>query len=52
MAYLYNARTRVLARDLAYPEGPVYCRDGSVLLVEIKRQCLTRVRADGASSGW
>ena len=32
---------------LQFPEGPIACADGSVLLVEIKRGTLTRVHADG-----
>ena len=39
--------TRILARELAFPEGPVAMPDGSLLLVEIKRQTLTRVWPDG-----
>lgn len=41
--------TRILARDLEFPEGPVAMPDGSLLLVEIKRQTLTRVRPDGGT---
>lgn len=39
--------TRILARDLEFPEGPIAMPDGSLLLVEIKRQTLTRVHPDG-----
>ena len=38
---------RVLARDLAFPEGPVALRDGSILVVEIRGACLTRIGQDG-----
>ncbi|MDB5527371.1 MAG: gluconolactonase [Devosia sp.] len=38
---------RVMATDLAFPEGPVAMPDGSVILVEIRRQQLTRIGADG-----
>jgi gluconolactonase len=38
---------RVLATDLQFPEGPVVMPDGSVVLVEIRRQTLTRVYPDG-----
>src|SRR5207302_9342310 len=38
---------RVLATDLQFPEGPVAMLDGSVLLVEIRGQRLTRVWPDG-----
>jgi gluconolactonase len=36
-----------LATGLRFPEGPVCMRDGSIVLVEIERQTLTRVRLDG-----
>jgi gluconolactonase len=48
MAYLDNRNTRVIATGLGYPEGPVWCSDGSVLLVEIKAQCLSRIASDGS----
>ncbi len=34
----------VLAEGLRFPEGPVWCPDGSVLFVEIARERLARVR--------
>jgi gluconolactonase len=34
---------------LLFPEGPIAMADGSVLLVEIKRQTLTRVKPDGTT---
>jgi gluconolactonase len=37
----------VVAEDLQFPEGPVALGDGSVLLVEIRRNTLTRVFPDG-----
>jgi gluconolactonase len=33
---------------LEFPEGPIACADGSVLVVEIARQTLTRVHAGGS----
>ncbi len=33
---------------LFFPEGPIAMADGSVVLVEIGRKTLTRVRPDGA----
>jgi gluconolactonase len=39
---------RILADGLLFPEGPVACSDGSVLLVEIQRKTITRVSQDGA----
>ena len=38
---------KVIAEGLRFPEGPVVERDGSILLVEIERQTLSRVRPDG-----
>ncbi len=37
----------LVAEGLAFPEGPVAMADGSVILTEIVRACLTRVHADG-----
>jgi gluconolactonase len=34
---------QILAENLQFPEGPIAMPDGSVILVEIKRQTLTRV---------
>ena len=48
------ADIRVLATDLEFPEGPVVMPDGSVVLVEIRGQRLTR-NDDGARRrrrGW
>lgn len=36
-----------VAEGLRFPEGPIAMPDGSVILVEIRRQTLTRVGADG-----
>jgi gluconolactonase len=41
---------RVLATGLRFPEGPVWLKDGSVLLVEIARGTVTRVAPDGEVS--
>ncbi len=38
----------VVTTGLQFPEGPIACADGSVLLVEIKRGTLTRVQPDGS----
>ena len=37
----------VVTEGLRFPEGPIAMADGSVVLVEIQRQTLTRVRPDG-----
>src|SRR4029450_13004947 len=41
------ANLRVVATGLRFPEGPIALADGSVLVVEIARGTLTRVRPDG-----
>ena len=38
---------RVIATGLRFPEGPVAMRDGSIVLVEIERQTITRIWPDG-----
>src|SRR6202051_3250968 len=43
----FMAELRVLATGLEFPEGPVVMPDGSVVLVEIRGQRLTRVWPDG-----
>ena len=40
----------VVATGLRFPEGPIARPDGSVVLVEIARQTLTRVLPDGTTS--
>ena len=37
----------ILAEGLAFPEGPVFMDDGSVILVEIAAGRITRVKRDG-----
>ena len=37
----------IVAEGLQFPEGPIALPDGSIILVEIKRQTLTRVSPDG-----
>jgi gluconolactonase len=41
------AELREITTGLRFPEGPVAMPDGSVLVVEIERRCLTRVLPDG-----
>lgn len=38
---------KIIADGLLFPEGPVACPDGSVLVVEIERRTVTRVLSDG-----
>lgn len=40
----------VVAEGLEYPESPVACLDGSVIVAEVKGGRLTRVRADGSKA--
>ncbi|CAN5769574.1 SMP-30/gluconolactonase/LRE family protein [soil metagenome] len=42
-----NMQLELVTDGLEFPEGPIAMADGSVLLVEIKRQTLTRVTRDG-----
>lgn len=37
----------IVTEGLQFPEGPVICADGSVLVVEILRRTLSRVQPDG-----
>jgi gluconolactonase len=40
----------ILATGFGFPEGPVVCKDGSVILTEIRNNQLSRVTQDGKSS--
>jgi gluconolactonase len=40
---------RVIATGLRFPEGPIAMKDGSIVLGEIERQTITRVRLDGST---
>lgn len=40
----------LLATGLGFPEGPVACADGSIVLTEIRNQRCTRVTPDGKTS--
>jgi len=44
------AEFETVAEGLLFPEGPVACADGSVLLVEIERRTVTHVDPDGRKS--
>ena len=37
----------IVADNLEFPEGPVYFGDGSIVIVEIRRQTLTRIYPNG-----
>ncbi|MBI1252148.1 MAG: SMP-30/gluconolactonase/LRE family protein [Alphaproteobacteria bacterium] len=42
-------QAETVVSGLHFPEGPIAMADGSVLLVEIRRRTLTRVKPDGAT---
>ena len=44
------SEVRILASGLGFPEGPIACDDGSVILTEIRANRVTRVTADGKVS--
>ena len=37
----------IIAEGLGFPEGPVWMEDGSIILVEISKGCITRIRDGG-----
>lgn len=39
----------IVTEGLAFPEGPVWMEDGSIILVEIAKGCITRIWGDGRS---
>ena len=41
---------RILATGLGFPEGPIVCPDGSIILTEIRNQRCTRVTQGGTVS--
>jgi len=43
------ATLEVVCQGLGYPEGPIAMPDGTLLLVDIKNQCLTRIGTDGCA---
>ena len=44
---LTEPRMKLIAEGLRFPEGPIWLDDGSLLVVEIRARCLTRIRPDG-----
>ena len=45
---IFDASTlEVVCQGLGFPEGPIAVPDGTILLVDIEKQCLTRIRQDG-----
>ena len=46
----YPSLVDVIGKGLRFPEGPVWCADGSLLVVEMFGERITRVARDGATS--
>lgn len=44
---LDSSSLEVICSGLAYPEGPIHCKDGSIILVELKGQCISMVSPNG-----
>ena len=40
----------ILATGFGFPEGPVVCPDGSIILTEIRNNQLSRVTPEGKNS--
>lgn len=40
----------IIGKGVTFPEGPVWCDDGSVLVVEMFGECITRIAQDGSTS--
>lgn len=41
---------KILAAGFGFPEGPVVCKDGSVILTEIRNNQLSKIEPDGKTS--
>ena len=41
---------RIVAKDLSFPEGPVYMGNGEVVVTEMRGRCLTRCSMSGATT--
>lgn len=48
MAFVQASEFELVAEGLGYPESPKYLPDGSILLVDIKNECLSRINPDGS----
>ena len=45
---IIKKKFKVIAKDLKFPEGPIFMNDGSILLVEIARGTLSKVNINGS----
>ena len=50
MPKLDNTKIEIISSTLDYPEGPIHCSDGSIILVEIKGERLTLVSPCGKAT--
>lgn len=50
MSLLDSKAMELMVSGLKYPEGPIHCKDGSIILVEIMGQQLSVVPPEGGSS--
>jgi gluconolactonase len=49
-AKLDTSKIEVISSSLEYPEGPIHCHDGSIILVEIKGQRLSKIAPCGTAT--
>ena len=45
---IIKKKFEVIAKDLKFPEGPIFMNDGSIILVEIARGTLSKVNINGS----
>ncbi|RUV82391.1 SMP-30/gluconolactonase/LRE family protein, partial [Mesorhizobium sp. M1A.F.Ca.IN.020.32.1.1] len=45
-----SADFEVIATDLAFPEGPIFMPDGSIIVVEIASGLVSRIGTDGCKT--
>ena len=45
---IIKKKFKVIAKDLKFPEGPIFMNDGSIILVEIARGTLSKVNVNGS----
>lgn len=50
MTQLIQPELTEVAAGLFFPEGPVWCADGALLVTELGGGCVTRISSDGAKS--
>ncbi len=50
MSKLDTSKIEIISSTLEYPEGPIHCSDGSIIVVEIKGERLTKVAPCGTKT--